>query len=93
MSQKKVSIVSLLFHYSPKLLVFSVAIGALAGFLYSLIIPFAINGIQVRGVNGVGGSSSASTEFVLTSSIMSGNEGGLFFILVIFILFAKVNVC
>ncbi len=45
----KLSILFLLFDFSPKLLIFSVSIGAVAGFLYSLIIPFAIRGIEGKG--------------------------------------------
>lgn len=84
-NKSKVSIVSLLFNFSPKLLVLAVAIGALAGFLYSLIIPFAIKGIQ--GMNGK--ENATSEESMLDSSFISGNEGSLFFSVVVVILFAK----
>lgn len=43
---KKVSITTLLYQHSPKLLILAVAIGAVAGALYSLIIPFVLKGLE-----------------------------------------------
>jgi putative ATP-binding cassette transporter len=83
MNRSKVSIISLLFDFSPKLLVFSVVIGTLAGSLYSLIIPLAISGIEAEK------TTTASTGSFLDTSILSGNEAILFFSMVVFILFTK----
>jgi ABC-type multidrug transport system fused ATPase/permease subunit len=46
----KVSIANLLYRHSPRLLVFAVVVGALAGALYSLIIPFVLR--QLNGASG-----------------------------------------
>jgi putative ATP-binding cassette transporter len=81
----KVSILSLLFNYSPKLLIFSVTIGAIAGALYSLIIPLAIKGIDA----GKGQGNSASTGEWFGINFINGNEGIIFFSMVVFILFTK----
>lgn len=44
--QQKISMLTLLYKYSPKLLVFAVVVGAIAGSLYSLIIPFVLHGLN-----------------------------------------------
>lgn len=84
-NNNKVSIVSLLYDFSPKLLVFSVAIGALAGAFYSLIIPLAIKGIE--SVNNK--TISAAQEYRFYENIISGNEAVIFFTMVILILLTK----
>jgi putative ATP-binding cassette transporter len=93
MSNREVSIVSLLFNSSPKLLVFAVIIGVLSGFFYSLIIPFAINGIEARVVSADLSSSTvsttSSTAFLFSSDIISNNKALCFFVMVLFILLTK----
>jgi putative ATP-binding cassette transporter len=44
--RNNVSIFTLLFNFSPKILVFAVVVGAIAGALYSLIIPFVLRKLQ-----------------------------------------------
>ncbi|WDE09221.1 cyclic peptide export ABC transporter [Thalassomonas viridans] len=85
MRNKKSSIVSLLFNFSPKLLFISVVIGALSGALYSLIIPLAISGIEATETR----PDSASALNFLNADMFSGNQGMLFFTMVGFILFTK----
>jgi len=65
-------------------LVFAVTIGAVAGALYSLIIPFAIDGIQRRTDNSKElETSSLNLDFVI------GNEAIIFFSVVTLILLTK----
>ncbi|MEJ7806972.1 MAG: hypothetical protein WKG03_13750, partial [Telluria sp.] len=45
---KAISITTLLYKHSPKLLILAVLIGAVAGALYSLIIPFVLKGLDTR---------------------------------------------
>jgi putative ATP-binding cassette transporter len=45
--RKQTTITTLLYRQSPRLLVFAVAAGALAGALYSLIIPFVLGGMNM----------------------------------------------
>jgi hypothetical protein len=46
---KYISIGMLLYKLSPRLLIFSVGIGVIAGGLYSLIIPFVLHGVSEMG--------------------------------------------
>ena len=46
--QEKISILTLLYKHSPKLLMFAVVVGAIAGALYSLIIPFVLRGLSQK---------------------------------------------
>lgn len=46
--KNKISILTLLYEHSPKLFIFAVALGALAGALYSFIIPFVLRGLNSR---------------------------------------------
>jgi putative pyoverdin transport system ATP-binding/permease protein len=78
-STKKVSITTLLYQHSPKLLIFAVVIGAVAGALYSLIIPFVLKGLE--------GQVNAQV-----SGVASAHQGGmlLFFGVCLLIMLAKV---
>lgn len=93
MRNSEVSIVSLLFNSSPKLLVFSVILGALSGLLFSLIIPFAISGIEAGQVSADLSSSTftntSSTAYLFSSHIISENKALYFFVMVLLILLAK----
>ena len=48
-STNKISIVNLLYKCSPRLLICAVIVGAIAGGLYSLIIPFVLHGLNQKG--------------------------------------------
>ncbi|MFT5725500.1 MAG: putative ATP-binding cassette transporter [Bacteroidia bacterium] len=85
-TEKKVSMVTLLYRYSPTGLIIAITLGAIAGAMYSLIIPFAIHGIQVEG--NLASESSSIGPF----SLFSGMDHGLvFFTLVVCILLAKAS--
>ncbi|CAH9055528.1 ABC transporter ATP-binding/permease protein YojI [Pseudoalteromonas holothuriae] len=85
LNNKKVSITSLLFSYSPKLLIIAVTIGALSGFFYSLIIPIIVNSIQVKASDEV----EVNASYFQSYDFINGNEGWVFFLTVIIILFTK----
>jgi putative ATP-binding cassette transporter len=78
--QPKISMFTLLYKYSPKLLVFAVVVGALAGALYSLIIPFVLRALNppVEG-----------SDVVL--GIMDQYQAEFFFGVCLFILAAKAS--
>lgn len=78
------SIVSLLYRYSPNVLIFSIVIGTLAGALYSVIIPFAIQGIESQQASG-----QTSEQSFFMSEVITNNQTLIFFSLIIVILFAK----
>lgn len=76
--QEKISIFTLLYKYSPKLLVFAVIVGAIAGSLYSLIIPFVLHGLNQQ-------THTANTLF----SVIDQHQAEFFFGVCLFILTAK----
>lgn len=85
-SSQVVSIYSLLYKYSPKLLVFSVLLGAAAGSMYSLIIPFVLNGIKAQSPKELEESSNTVNVF---SEMLASHGASVFFFIVFFILFTK----
>jgi putative ATP-binding cassette transporter len=84
-SKDKLSISTLLYRHSPRLLVFSVLLGVVAGGLYSLIIPFVLS--ELDGDNG----KTGKIGMVGMMATLSGNhQMALFFLLCLFILVTKV---
>ncbi|WP_045857571.1 cyclic peptide export ABC transporter [Teredinibacter purpureus] len=85
-NKQKLSIVGLLYKKAPRLLIFSVSVGAIAGALYSLIIPFVIQGIAAEADSGLAFSvAGVSFEFDQSS------YAAMFFITVTAILFTKLG--
>lgn len=78
--QQKVSIVTLLYKSSPKLLIFAVTVGAIAGAIYSLIIPFVLSRLGQQHVD-----SDATIGFI------EYYQTELFFGVCLFILITKVS--
>lgn len=83
-SRKKISISTLLFRHSPRLLVFAVVIGAVAGALYSLIIPFVLQELNAKmtGIHS-GKTMLAGVELV------NQHYAALFFVVCCLILLTK----
>jgi putative pyoverdin transport system ATP-binding/permease protein len=79
-SQPKVSILTLLYKSSPKLLVFAVIVGAMAGAIYSLIIPFVLSRLGKQHTN-------SDT----TLRIIDQYQTELFFCVCLFILITKAS--
>ena len=80
----ELSISTLLFRQSPRLLLVSVALGAIAGALYSLIIPVALLGVD--------GSPSDLSEMGIPADlafVVNDNLPLLFFVVVFLILVSK----
>ena len=91
----KLSLSSLLYRHSPKLLIFSVGVGAAAGALYSLIIPFVLQGINAReeGANtadvAVESAANMTQSMGLLDTLISSHSGVVFFGMVVMILLSK----
>jgi putative ATP-binding cassette transporter len=75
--RNNVSIFTLLFNFSPKILVFAVVVGAIAGALYSLIIPFVLRKLQ------------QDRSMDLSASIVDQYQVVIFFGLCLLILISK----
>ncbi len=73
-----ISIFTLLYKYSPKLFVFAVVVGAIAGALYSLIIPFLLRELD---------SQTKNSDAML--SAIDQHQAEVFFGICLFILVAK----
>lgn len=82
--QDKISITTLLFRHSPKALTFAVMIGAIAGALYSLIIPFVLGALNRQ----IAPSSQPDASDVL-QRFFTQHDVGLFFLFCAFILLTK----
>ncbi|PCK09044.1 MAG: cyclic peptide transporter [Alteromonadaceae bacterium] len=89
MKDKNITIASLLYRYSPKLLAFSVGLGAFSGALYALIIPLVLNGIG-NSSSQVNEPASKGMGEVLLGAV-SQNGAAVFFALVILIFLTKAS--
>ena len=81
-SKQALSIFTLLFRHSPKMLVFAAVLGAIAGVLYSFIIPFILKELERQS----GTSAISESKFLL-----AGNGAGIFFLVCGLILAAKTS--
>lgn len=81
-SKQALSIFTLLFRHSPKMLVFAAVLGAFAGVLYSFIIPFVLKELERQS----GVSTISESKFLLP-----GIGPGIFFLVCGFILAAKTS--
>ncbi|MES2296362.1 MAG: cyclic peptide export ABC transporter [Pseudomonadota bacterium] len=80
-SAPPLSIFTLLYRHSPRLLVFSAALGAVAGAMYSLIIPFVLAELARQG---------GKTPEAGGLSVLGGHGALAFFAVCVLILVAKV---
>lgn len=79
-----ISIPTLLFRYSPKLLVFAVLLGAVAGSLYSLVIPFVLKALTLQ----TQGTPIVSAKGTVADTVNS-HYVIFFFVMCCLILFSK----
>jgi putative ATP-binding cassette transporter len=85
-TETQLSITTLLYRNSPKLLIFAVTLGVVTGALYSLIIPFALHGID--------GSAGALIDMGVPETLASAIEShpaSFFFVTVALILCLKTS--
>ncbi len=78
-----VSIFTLLLRQSPRLLVFAALLGALAGVLYSLIIPFVLGELNRQ--------SGQAAPTGLLATLAGGHGATVFFVMCLLILSAKAS--
>lgn len=83
---KPISISTLLYRHSPLLLVVSMTIGAIAGALYSLIIPFVLHELNAQGA---AGSTPVAAVAGRMLHLAGGAGAGAFFLVCVLILCAK----
>lgn len=79
-SSNNTSIAGLLYQHSPRLLIVAVLIGALAGALYSLIIPFVLQGIDEIGSTTLPDQPSVGVQNALK------NQPAFWFFIVVFVI-------
>lgn len=84
LKSSKISITTLLYKSSPKLLLLSIISGAIAGSLYGLIIPFALYGVHIRSNS----KDSAITDITIPNFVTE-NYPLIFFSICILIMTMK----